>query len=247
MTLVQSVQTGSNHNNVWSWLERVTTLLTLVASGTALWLLLPLHRGPQIADNRQIEQPVEDVLDRTPLPVHVDGSKAAKVILIEFADFGCPFCKRHAKETLPTLQADFINTGVVRYAFRHFPLQSSEFAGSAAAFAECAGRQGVFWEAHRILLGAGFSGDTHGVARELTARGADSTVLERCAASEDSTVQLKLDIDEARRLGVSATPTFFVGLADADASTVKLLKRIRGAQSTRVFSSIIQWATRQQL
>ena len=107
-------QADNQRSAVWLWLERATTLLTLVASGTALWWLLPLQRSAQISDNRRIEQPVEDVVDRTPLPVHLEGSNTAKVILIEFADFGCPFCKRHANDTLPTLQTDFVNAGVVR-------------------------------------------------------------------------------------------------------------------------------------
>ncbi|MBI4562438.1 MAG: thioredoxin domain-containing protein [Candidatus Rokubacteria bacterium] len=50
------------------------------------------------------------------------GEQGARVVLIEFSDYQCPFCARHARQTLPLLKQEYIDTGKVRYVFRDFPI-----------------------------------------------------------------------------------------------------------------------------
>ena len=76
------------------------------------------------------------------------GAKTAPVVVMEFSDFHCPFCRRHATTVLPRLKRDYVDTGKVLYVFRHFPLDTHPDAPAAGAAAACAGRQGKFWEMH---------------------------------------------------------------------------------------------------
>jgi len=77
------------------------------------------------------------------------GNKNAKVTVIEFSDFQCPFCRSFWRDTLPQIKKEYIDTGKVLFAYRHFPLRSIHpGAAPAAEASECANEQGKFWEMH---------------------------------------------------------------------------------------------------
>lgn len=88
-------------------------------------------------------QAIDTVLDIGDAPVK--GNKDAKLTLMEFSDYQCPFCKRHAESTLPEIDKAYITTGKVRYAFRDYPLEAiHKQAQKAAEAAHCAGDQGKY-------------------------------------------------------------------------------------------------------
>jgi protein-disulfide isomerase len=139
---------------------------------------------------------------------HTIGPLTARVTLVEYGDYQCPFCgKAHpvVKRLLRLLEQDLL------FAFRHFPLsQIHPHALDAAIAAEAAGAQGRFWEMHDLLF-------THqaGLApRDLLilARNIDLD-LERFA--EDLTQRtyapkVRRDFLTGVRSGVNGTPTFFI-------------------------------------
>lgn len=73
------------------------------------------------------------------------GDPRSPVVLVEFSDFSCPFCARHAEETFDRIDRDFVSNGRVQYVFMHHPREASPGSVLAAAIAECAHRQGGFW------------------------------------------------------------------------------------------------------
>lgn len=80
-----------------------------------------------------------------------DGSRDAKVVVAEFSDFQCPFCKRWNDDNLKRLQTKF--GADMAIAFLHFPItQIHPNAGNAGAAAVCAGEQGKFWQMHDLLF-----------------------------------------------------------------------------------------------
>jgi protein-disulfide isomerase len=122
-------------------------------------------------------------------------------LLIEYADFECPFCAvLHTR----------LDHGAVRLMFRHFPVRSSHpRAWAAACAAEAAGRQGKFWEMHDSLLeDQARLEDPHlwQRAREL---GLDLDRFDRERRSDAVRERVKRDFRSGVRAGVVTTPTIF--------------------------------------
>ena len=90
-----------------------------------------------------------------PVKVDVSGAPAqgpadAKVTMVEFVDFECPFCGRYARDTLPRLRREYGDR--IRYVSRQFPLDIHPNAERAALAAVCAGEQGRYWPFHDLLF-----------------------------------------------------------------------------------------------
>lgn len=81
------------------------------------------------------------------------GNNDAKVTVVIFSDFQCPFCKRYFDDSHSQLNEEYVKTGKVKLAFRHYPLTSihpnAQKSGEAA---ECANEQGKFWDYHDLLF-----------------------------------------------------------------------------------------------
>ena len=80
------------------------------------------------------------------------GDPQAKMAVVEFSDFQCPSCGKHALEVQPTLDKQFVDTGNIMWVFKNLPLKEHPQAPAAAVAAECAGGQGKFWEMHDLLF-----------------------------------------------------------------------------------------------
>jgi protein-disulfide isomerase len=139
---------------------------------------------------------------------HTIGPPTARVTLVEYGDYECPFCGRAhpvVQQILRLLPDDLL------FAFRHFPLtQIHSHALDAAIAAEAAGAQGRFWEMHNLL----FTHQDRLAARDLLvlARNIDLD-LEQFA--EDLTQRkyeprVRRDFQSGIRSGVNGTPTFFI-------------------------------------
>lgn len=76
------------------------------------------------------------------------GDKNARVTIVEFSDFECPFCRRYFTGTFPQLKKEYIDTGKVIMYYRHYPLPFHPLAQPFANASECANEQGKFWEYH---------------------------------------------------------------------------------------------------
>ena len=80
------------------------------------------------------------------------GEQAARLVIVEFTDYQCPACRRHAVQTQPLVDEVLIDTGKVRWVHKNLPLAEHANALAAAAAAECAGRQGFFRPMHYTLF-----------------------------------------------------------------------------------------------
>jgi len=137
----------------------------------------------------------------------VRGPAGAKITIVEYGDFQCPFCAR-AAATLRELEQAYPKE--IRIVFKHLPLVFHVHAQAAAQAAEAAGQQGQFWAMADLM----FTRD-----RDLTAEHIDSLAgllqldMKRfSAAVEDPKVaaKIKAQAEEAARFGVSGTPSFFI-------------------------------------
>jgi protein-disulfide isomerase len=81
------------------------------------------------------------------------GKDSAKITIVEFSDFQCPFCERFYIDTLPQIKKEYLDTGKAQLTFRHYPLTSIHpNAQKAHEASECANEQGKFWEYHNLLF-----------------------------------------------------------------------------------------------
>jgi len=138
------------------------------------------------------------------------GSSSAKITIIEFADYECPYCGKYSTETFPQIKAKYIDTGKVRYVFRDFPLSFHQDAQKAAEAAEYAGDQGKYWEMHETLFSNQKNLDVpslKGYAKDL---GLDTSKFDSCLDNGDSASEVKADFQDGVEYGVSGTPAFFV-------------------------------------
>lgn len=149
-------------------------------------------------------------------------SKGKKIIIEEFADYQCPYCKK-AQDTIKKLKKKYGERLEIR--FRHFPLLYHRAAKSAAMAAECARDQGKFWEMHEML----FNGSPNfgfewyrDYARTLNL---DIDKFMSCFETNAKADIIERDLKEGEERGVSATPTFFINgvklIGTADISEFK--------------------------
>jgi protein-disulfide isomerase len=147
---------------------------------------------------------------------HALGDPNAPIMMVEFTDYQCPFCTRHFAETLPLLKQNFIDTGLVYYVVKDFPLTSIHpQAVKAAEAARCAGEQGAFVPMHEALFTSQSQWSGNPRASELfielaTALGLDQEEFSDCLNSGRMETAVLADLEEGMSLGVSGTPAFFI-------------------------------------
>jgi protein-disulfide isomerase len=146
---------------------------------------------------------------------HYKGNLDAQLVVIEFSDFECPFCRDHAIETQPAIDEDLVDSGDVLWVFKHLPLDSHPSARVAAVAAECAGDQGQFWEMHDLLFEtvgdwASDDTDTDTALIDLAAgQSLDQSAFQQCFASRAALERVLADMSDARGI-ISQTPSFVV-------------------------------------
>lgn len=170
------------------------------------------------------------------------GNNDARVSMLEFSDFQCPFCGAYARETLPRIVADYVNSGRVRYVVLNFPLeQPHPFAEKAAEAALCAQDQGRFWQAHDRFFADPQKlsiGDMPGHAAAL---GLDASGFMDCIKAGRHAAAVERDRSEGETLGVQGTPTFFIGTIDPEnRGRVHALRSLVGNVPLREFQKAIE-------
>jgi len=160
------------------------------------------------------------------------GPANAKVVITEFSDFQCPYCKDVQANLISVLQQ---YRDEVRLEFKNLPLENHPLAFTAARAAYCGGKQGAFWQFHDALFGfAQLSLDkVQSIPHRLNLNAAE---FENCLTSEDSQEAIVADMEEARRLGINGTPSFVIngklllGAASVEEFTNAVERELNNAQ-----------------
>jgi predicted DsbA family dithiol-disulfide isomerase len=134
------------------------------------------------------------------------GPPDAKVTIVEFSDFQCPFC-RNSQAALKELLEHY--PAHVRLVFKHRPLDIHAEAFSSAQAAFCAGQQGNFWPYHDELFRAADLSPEN-LAKLALNLHLDPVQFRTCLNSEPARAAIQNDVDEAKRLGIDSTPTFLI-------------------------------------
>jgi len=188
---------------------------------------------------RKRPEPVQDVdlaMDVSKAPVKGDAD--ASLVLVELTDFQCPYCGRHVKTVMPEISKNYVDTGKLKYVVRDFPLPFHQNAQKAAEAAHCAARQGKYWEMHDLLFKNQRTLDKEHLVEYAKQIGLNQDTFETCLDKGETAQEVKTSQAEGRKAGVTGTPTLFLGTMQED-GTVKLTKRITGAQPYPVFQKAI--------
>jgi protein-disulfide isomerase len=139
---------------------------------------------------------------------HVEGAAHARVTLVEYSDYECPYCGE-AYPIVKALQKHFRNR--LRLVFRNFPLsQAHPHATHAAHAAEAAAAQGKFWEMHDLLYENQQALEDENLAGYAEALGLDLPLFVRQMADPHIAAHVREDFLSGVKSGVNGTPTFFI-------------------------------------
>ena len=150
-----------------------------------------------------------------PMAARTKGSASAPVTVYEMSDFQCPYCARFALDIFPALDAEYIQTGKIRWIFVNFPLPMHPNATPAAEVAMCAAKQGKFWPVHDLLFRNQKTWAPLTAPAEYFLTFADSASLNRtafqeCLSADATLAEVKSDAEAAVRSGAKSTPSFYI-------------------------------------
>ncbi|MGA7381774.1 MAG: thioredoxin domain-containing protein [Terriglobales bacterium] len=137
---------------------------------------------------------------------NVLGSKDAPVLLVEFADYECPYCQKVAP-AIKKLREEL--GGKLAVAYKDFPLPMHAHAEKAAEAVRCAGKQGQFWAFHDELF-CSKELDIDQLKAQARALKLDSAAFDQCLDTGETAAVVQQDREQGLRLGLSGTPSFFV-------------------------------------
>jgi protein-disulfide isomerase len=190
-----------------------------------------LKRYRDELDNLRQHSAIEVLLQEprllTSAPSHpgaIRGADGARVVITEFSDFQCPYCK----EVQPTLTRVLERYPLeVKLEFKHFPLEGHAFAATAARAAYCSGKQGVFWKFHDLLFSAQDLSPP-ALLKMFHSLKLNEKSFEECLSSTESQNAIMADLEQGRRLGIDGTPSFIING-----------KLVRGVTTLDQFSDLI--------
>lgn len=161
------------------------------------------------------------------------GPADAKVTIVEFSDFQCPFCSRGYQILEEQVMPEY--EGKVRLYFKHLPLKSIHpWADGAALATECAADQSVdgFWKVYHALFKGQRELNQDNLKAKVTefakSAGLDEGKFIQCYDGKTALPRVEKDLAEAAAVGANSTPTFFING-----------RRLEGAQPLENFKAII--------
>jgi protein-disulfide isomerase len=167
----------------------------------------------------QQQQPPQEPTEPIDVPedgaAFVMGDPIAPVTIVEFTDYQCPFCARHATQTMPQIKANFIDTGQVRYVIMDFPIISNHpQATKAAEAARCAGDQEAYLEMHDVLFERQqqWSGNINAAGLFIDYAeqiGLEMATFTECLESGQYESAVLANLQTGVELGIRGTPSFF--------------------------------------
>jgi protein-disulfide isomerase len=160
------------------------------------------------------------------------GNASAKVTVVEFGDFECPYCQQWHQQVYGKLKAAYGNS--IRFIYRDFPLEFHADAEPAAEAAHCAGEQKRYAEYFELLYQAPMGLDATARRAYAQSVGLNLAAFDQCVASGRYASEIQKDISDASANGVTGTPAFFING-----------RLLSGAQPFSAFQQVIDSALAQ--
>jgi protein-disulfide isomerase len=135
------------------------------------------------------------------------GKLDSKVVMVEFADFQCPHC-RHAHEAMQQLWPQYKDK--IKLIYMDFPINASGISRIVAEGGVCADEQERYWPYNELAFGHQSELNKHSATAFAKELGLDMKQFESCLKQPATAAKVKASEDQARRLGISSTPTIYV-------------------------------------
>jgi protein-disulfide isomerase len=142
------------------------------------------------------------------------GNPKAKVVVVEYADYRCPFCEKFYTDVMPILKEKYIDTGKIKFVYQDFAFLGPDSL-SAGEATHCAGDQGAFWQFHDYIFN-NFGGESSDWASKANQKknaqtlGLNTTQFNNCMDSGKYSQRVKDQTTKGASYGVTGTPTVFV-------------------------------------
>src|SRR3989338_277916 len=164
------------------------------------------------------------------------GDKNAKITIVEYSDFQCPFCERAYSGAIAQFKSsDYFKKGQVNLIYKHFPLTSIHpQAQKAAEAAECANRQGKFWEYHDKLFTNQQALDIQSLKNYAAQVGLNTATFNKCLDEGEAAAEVNKESQQAQGAGGQGKPYFVLINKDGETQAVS------GAVPFSQFESAIQ-------
>lgn len=206
--------------------DRIKQILEMEGKRKAVdeWLATKIGKEPiQIFMNKPRRPTFEVKLGDAPTV----GDKGAKVTIVEYSDFQCPYCQKGA-EIIGQLKKKYGSK--IQIAFKNFPLPFHNQAKDAANAGLCAKEQSVdlFWKMHDHMFGNQDKLDIASLKAAAVKLGAKAADFDKCVEEKKYLAKVEQDYQEGQGIEVKSTPTFFING-----------QMLMGAQPIEVFSEII--------
>lgn len=177
---------------------------------------VPPAASPEIQQQEEAKPVVLGVSEQAEIIKNapgVKGPESAKVTIVEFSEFECPYCQKYVLDTYFQIQKDYDDK--IRYVFRNYPLPFHTKAQITSEAAWCAADQGKFWEYHDKLFADKDTWLSQTDPKETlvgfaTQLGLDGVKFRDCLTTGKYTQPVKNDMALGQKYGVSGTPSFFI-------------------------------------
>ncbi len=212
----------------WIIVIGIFVLLLIVASAVGGYLILKRfdsavlqaeERGKQAFVDQQkalveAAQPPERIDIQLPENLPFLGNPDAKVVVVEYADFQCPFCKRFQDTVWPELKQKYVDTGIVKFVYYDYAFLGLE-SKQASQAAYCAYDQGKFWEYHDLLYKEqeGENEGTFSNSKLLAIADSlqlDHVVFATCFNNTEHLGTIESQTSVAKKSGISGTPAITI-------------------------------------
>lgn len=216
---------------LWKIISAVLFLLLIASiytSGFGLFAKEPAaNPQQQPSPDDQQAPPVIDMskIDITGQPTL--GEDDAKITIIEFSDFQCPYCGRAATGPVKQVIKEYVDTGKAKLVFMNYPLGFHEYAQVAAEASECANEQGKFWELHDKIFENQASLSKENLVKWAQEAKLDMNMFNGCLNDNKYAQEVQNDMAAAQIAGVQGTPSFLInGNLIVGAQPIEAFKQI---------------------
>jgi protein-disulfide isomerase len=183
---------------------------------------------------------LDPVRQSNPAAVPIQGSPDARIVMVDFTDYQCPYCGQYARDIYPELKKLYVDTGKIRYVVLDLPLASHFYAKQAAEASHCAADQGKFWEMHDQMMKDELASRNELASYAKTLK-LDIAQFEGCLGAEAKYTEAvnqaaSRNLALTKSMGLGSVPSFAIGITDpATPQKVQILWTTEGVGSVDAF------------